>query len=117
MPIAKSPYTTRKKESEKPVKEGSYYHPIDMIDYSYQRLPDQIRAKNYQLPCHCEICNKFASLLKVGIKQWNFFRKVHFLLVKNMELKEFRETKVLLNAALSDKFGRSQRTGYIPFLQ
>jgi len=115
-PIAKSPYTTRKKSDSLPKKEGSYYHPIDMIDYSYEKLPEQIRATSYRLPCHCEICEKFASLLNIDKKQWNFFRKVHFLLLKNMEMMELRKTDVPFNTALKDKFGRSKRMGYIPFL-
>ena len=60
MPIAKSPYMTRKKGSEKPIREGSYYHSIDMVDYSYKKFPDKIRANNYRLPCHCEICRSLA---------------------------------------------------------
>lgn len=115
-PIAKSPYTTRGKSDSVPKKEGSYYHPIDMIDYSYENLPEQIRATNYRLPCHCEICDKFVSFLNIDKKQWNYFRKVHFLLVKNMEIQELRKTDVPFNIALKDKFGRSKRTGYIPLL-
>lgn len=116
MPIAKSPYMTRKKGSEKPVREGSYYHYNDMIDYSYKKFPDKIRADSYRLPCHCEICNGYGSFLKIERKQWNYFRKVHFLLVKNMEMQELRKTDVPFEVALKDKFGRSERTGYISFL-
>lgn len=116
MPIAKSPYMTKKKASEKAPHEGSYYHSIEMIDYSYRSFPDNIRAKNYKLPCHCEICDEFGSFTKIEKKQWNYFRKVHFLLVKNMEMQELRKTDVPLNIALKDKFGRSQKTGYVAFL-
>lgn len=116
MPIAKSPYTTRKKGSEPPVREGSYYHSINMVDYSYARLPEEIRGNNYRFPCHCEICQQFGSFLKIDKKQWNYFRKVHFLLLKNMEMQELRKTEVPLNVALKDKFGRSKKTAYIPFL-
>ena len=116
MPIAKSPYTTRKKGSERPIKLGSYYHYYDMIDYSYVGLREKILAKNYALPCHCEICNHFGSLLKIDKRHWNYFRKVHFLLVKNMEMQEFRKTQVPLNIALKDKFGRSLKTGYVSLL-
>jgi hypothetical protein len=115
-PIAKSPYTTRGKSGEPPKREGSYYHSIDMVDYPHARLPDKIRENNYRLPCHCEICDQFESFLKVDKKQWNYFRKVHFLLLKNMEMQELRKTEAPLNVALKDKFGRSLRTGYIPFL-
>lgn|GEM_PF-2699773 len=116
MPIAKSPYMTRKKGSEKAPHEGSYYHSIDMIDYSYKDFPDKIRAKSYKLPCHCEICDEFGSFTKIEKKQWNYFRKVHFLLVKNMEMQELRKTDVPLNVALKDKFGRSEKTAYVSFL-
>jgi hypothetical protein len=116
MPIARSPYTTRTKGTEKPVREGTYYHPIDMIDYQYARLRDEIRSNNYRFPCHCEACESFGILLKVDKKIWNDFRKIHFLLLKDMEIKEFRETNVDLKVALQDKFGRSKRTSYITFL-
>jgi len=116
MPIARSPYTTRIKGGEKPPREGNYYHPIGMIDYSYQKLYGKIRANNYRFPCHCEICDAFDSLLKVDKSYWNDFRKIHFLLVKNVETKEFRKTKVPLKVALKDKFGRSEKTGYVTFL-
>lgn len=115
----KTAYVSNKQEKcaeEPPKREGSYYHSIDMIDYSYTNLPDKIRANNYMLPCHCEICNQFGSLLKINKKYWNYFRKVHFLLVKNMEMQELRETKVPFNVALKDKFGRSEKTGYVSFL-
>jgi len=116
MPIARSPYTTRTKGTEKPVREGTYYHPIGMIDYAYLRLRDEIRSNNYRFPCHCEICDAFGTLLNVDKKYWNDFRKIHFLLVKDMEIKEFRETDVELKIALQDKFGRSERTSYVTFL-
>ncbi len=116
MPIGRSPYTTRTKGTEKPVREGKYYHPIAMIDYAYLRLRDETRSHNYRLPCHCEICDKFGTLLKVDKKYWNDFRKIHFLLVKDMEIKEFREAVVDLKIALQDKFGRSERTSYVTFL-
>lgn len=115
-PIATSPYTTIGKRGEPPKREGSYYHCIDMVDYSYGNLPDRIRGDSYKLPCHCEICDGHTSYLDIGKKQWNQFRKVHFLLVKNMEMQELRKTDVPFNIALADKFGRSLRTGYIPYL-
>lgn len=115
MPIAKLPYHARKKGGERPPSKGSYYHPIGMIDYSYESFFGEIRANNYRLPCHCEICDAFKSLLKVK-EIWNDFRKIHFLLVKNMEIREFREAKVPLKIALKDKFGRSEITRYIPFM-
>lgn len=116
MPIAKSPYTTRTKGGERPPREGTYYHPIDMVDYSYTRLRGEIRSNNYRFPCHCEICDAFSSFLKVKKSYWNDFRKIHFLLVKNTETKEFREIEVPLKVALKDKFGRSKKTGYVTFL-
>ena len=115
MPIASSPYTTRTKGGERPPKKGNYYHPIDMIDYSYELFYGKIRANNYRLPCHCEICDAFESLLKVK-EIWNDFRKIHFLLVKNMETKELRKTEAPIKVALKDKFGRSEKTGYVTFL-
>jgi hypothetical protein len=116
MPIAKSPYMRKKKASERAPPQGSYYHYYDMIDYAYKDFPDIIRAKNYKLPCHCEICAEFDSFLNIERKKWNYVRKVHFLLVKNMEMQEFRSTNVPLNTALKDKFGRSRKTAYVEFL-
>jgi len=116
MPIARSPYMTRKKGSEKPVREGSYYHYYDMVDYPYRKFQDMVRADSYRLPCHCEICDGYNSFLKIERKQWNYFRKVHFLLVKNMEMLELRKTDVPFEVALKDKFGRSERTGYVSLL-
>ncbi len=115
-PIATSAYTTMGKRGEPPKRLGSYYHCIDMVDYSHENLPDKIRSENYKLPCHCEICNGFSSFLDIEKKRWNIVRKVHFLLVKNMEMQELRKTDVPFEIALADKFGRSLRTGYVPFL-
>ena len=116
MPISKSPYITRSKGGVRPPRLGSYYHPIDMIDYGHEKLQGLTRPNNYRFPCHCEICENFISLLKVDKSYWNEFRKVHFLLLKNMEIKEFRETEVPLKTALMDKFGRSKKTAYVSFL-
>ena len=115
MPIASSPYTTRTKGGERPPRKGNYYHPIAMTDYSYQKLYGRIRPQNYRLPCHCEICDAFESFLKVK-EIWNDFRKIHFLLVKNMETKELRKIEAPIKVALKDKFGRSEKTGYVTFL-
>ncbi|MCK4481695.1 hypothetical protein KAU55_00600 [Candidatus Bathyarchaeota archaeon] len=115
-PIAKSPYTVRSKGGERPPKKGKYYHPSDMLDYSYKKIFELTRPKNYRLPCHCEICDHHGSLLKADKSGWNEFRKVHFLLVKDMEIKEFRESEVTLRTALKDKFGRSKKTGWVSFL-
>ena len=54
--------------------------------------------------------------MSIDKKQWNYFRKVHFFLVKNMEIRELRKTDVPFNVALKDKFGRSERTGYVALL-
>ncbi len=115
-PIAASAYTAIGKKGEPPKRLGSYYHCIDMVDYSYENLPERIRSESYKLPCHCEICNAHSSFLQIDKKKWNNIRKIHFLLVKNMEMQELRKTDIPFTIALADKFGRSLRTGYIPFL-
>jgi len=114
-PIASDPYFWRAVSEEAPPRKGAYYHPIHMTNDTYDMLLEKTRANNYRFPCHCEICEKFEKVMKVDELYWNEFRRIHFLLVKNMELKELRETTTL-KIALRDKFGRSQQTVWLPYL-
>jgi len=117
-PIATDPYFMRSKSEDQPPRKGAYYHPLDMTNIVYDMLYAKTRSNNYRFPCHCEICDRFEKITNVPDDEsaWNEFRRIHFLLVKNMELKELRETTVPLNIALKDKFGRSQQTVWLPFL-
>lgn len=117
MPIgAKSPYTRRRKRSPRPSL-GTYYHPKDMINYTYKDLLVETRSQNYKFPCHCKVCKKFGSITKVEKEYWNNFRRIHFLLVKNMDIVELRSTTAPLDKALLDKFSLSKQTMWIPLLQ
>jgi len=115
-PIATDPYFMRSKSEDQPPRKGAYYHPIDMTNDVYDMLLEKTRSNNYRFPCHCEICEKFERVINVKEDIWNEFRRIHFLLVKNMELKELRETTAPLRIALKDKFARSQQTVWLPFL-
>lgn len=115
-PVATDPYFRRAESDEAPPRKGSYYHPIDMTNDTYDILLEKTRSSSYRFPCHCEICGSFERVLNVDDTDWNKFRRVHFLLVKNMEMRELRETATPLGIALKDKFGRSQQTAWLPYL-
>jgi len=117
-PIGRVPYFRMAEEPPDDLRlaQGAYYHPIDMTNDDKETLYEKARPYEYRLPCHCEICNEYEKITKVDEQYWNEFRRVHFLLVKNMELKEIRETTVTLKSALKDKFARSEQTAWIPFL-
>lgn len=115
-PIATDPYFWRRTSDEQPPRQGAYYHPIDMTNDTFDALLEKTRPNSYRFPCHCEICEEFINVTKVEKSYWNEFRRIHFLLVKNMEMREMREATVPLKIALKDKFGRSQQTIWLPFL-
>jgi len=115
-PISADPYFVRS-ISDKPIpRRGSYYHPMDMTNDTYNRLLEKTRSNKYLLPCHCEICSRYNKILQIKESEWNEFRRIHFILVKNMEIKELREVKVPLMTALRDKFARSEQTQWLPYL-
>lgn len=116
VPIATDPYFRRKIEEVAPPRKGAYYHPIDLTHYPYDVILDKTRHMNYRLPCHCEICKQYETITNVPNGYWNEFRRIHFLLVKNMEAKECEDAGDSLKIALRDKFSRSQRTAWLPFL-
>lgn len=115
-PIATDPYFRRKAEQTPFPKCGAYYHPIDMTSDPYEILLDKTRKMNYSLPCHCEICSEYKHVANVPKEYWNKFRRIHFMLVKSMEMKELKESTSFLKTALKDKFARSDRTQWLPFL-
>lgn len=115
-PIATDPYFRRGDFDEAPPRKGAYYHPIDMTNDTHEMLLDKTRSNNYRFPCHCEICEKFERIPRVEDANWNEFRRIHFLLVKNMEMKELRDAASHLGIALRDKFARSQATVWLPYL-
>ncbi len=115
-PIATNPYFQRGEEFDQPPRLGSYYHPIDMSYDTYEVLLAKTRKFEYVLPCHCEICSSFENIPRVPNPDWNSFRRIHFLLVKSMEVKEIRDNDSSLKHALRDKFGRSRQTVWVPYL-
>ncbi len=115
-PIATDPYFRRSDSEQAPPRQGSYYHPIDMTNDTYDAFLEKTRSKNYRFPCHCEICEKFLNIPSVEKNYWNEFRRIHFLLVKNMEMKELRDAASHLRIALKDKIARSHQTVWLPYL-
>lgn len=115
-PIVAHPYFVRIEEGAIPKKEGAYYHPIEMTYVPKDILLDKTRSNHYRLPCHCEICSEYETVIKV--ERWNKFRRIHTLLVKSMEMKEIKVAKEQgnLREALHDKFARSKKTGWVAFL-
>ena len=87
-----------------------------MSNDTYDSFLDKTRSKNYRFPCHCEICEKFLNIPSVEKNYWNEFRRIHFLLVKNMEMKELRDAASHLRIALKDKIARSHQTVWLPYL-
>jgi hypothetical protein len=114
-PIAVDPYPGISISDQPIPRRGSYYHYLDMTDDSYEILLGKTRP-TYDFPCHCEICIRNKKAMDIGESFWNEFRRVHFLLVKNMEMKELRERNAPLKDALRDKFSRSSQTVWIPYL-
>jgi hypothetical protein len=115
-PIASEPYF-RRSPGKKFVPLGSYYHPIDLTNDSIERLFEKTREKSYRFPCHCEPCDEYERITKVDNSIWNKFRKMHFPLAKNMEIKEFRESEAQLKVAVYQKFVRSKQTHWLPYLE
>ena len=115
-PIASDPYFVRAISNEPVPRRGAFYHPKDMTDDSYDILLAKTRSNNYTFPCYCEICERFGKIMSVNKPDWNEFRRIHFLLVKNMEIKELKTVKVSIKEALKDKFARSQQTTWLPYL-
>lgn len=96
--------------------DGKYYHPIDMLDYRYEKLLAFSRGHNYTLPCHCKACEREKSLIKAK-DRWNQFRREHFLYAKHLEIKEIKEAPSnVLNRHLQQKFSRSKQTNWLAVL-
>ena len=85
-----------------------YYHPISM-DYP------KFDAQN-PFPCACSTCKSRQNANNVPSKEKPMHNRKHWLEVKDGEIQEFRETPVMLNIALRDKFARSNRTQMIAYI-
>lgn len=86
----------------------NYYHPINM-DYPKFKLQNPF-------PCACSECKKRQSADNVPNKERPLHTRKHWLEVKDEEIREFRETPIMLNIALRDKFARANRTQLIAYL-
>jgi hypothetical protein len=98
-------------------RKGKYYHYEDLIPYTRESLMEKTRDANYRFPCYCEICDELERITKItDTEEWNRFRRVHYLLVKDKEIKRIRETDKVLKEALRDMFANSQRSDLISYL-
>lgn len=78
---------------------------------------EKTRDSNYRFPCYCEICEEIGRVTKISdTDEWNRFRRIHYLLVKNTEIKRIRETDKVLKEALRDMFANSRRPDLISYL-
>jgi hypothetical protein len=119
IPIARSPYIQISDGMKSPLdKRGKYYHPVHMEDYTFDKMLAFSRSNNYMLPCPCIGCNRAKNFLNVqNTSQWNKFRREHYLLVKNQEIREIQSVpSKTLNYHLSQKFSRSKQTVWLAFL-
>ena len=114
-PIGQPSYPFRRKrgggQSATPVEintSTTYYHPIDM-DYPKFRLQNP-------LPCACSTCKPVKQADNVPNKEKPMHKRKHWLEIKDGEIKELRETSVMLNIALRDKLARSNRMGLITYI-
>jgi hypothetical protein len=116
-PIARSPYIKMFDAANvSKDKLGRYYNPIDMEDYTHEKSLALSRSSNYKIPCHCRQCQNYEDFLNAR-DDWNIFRRVHYLLTKNLEMEEIKEAPAAtLNRHLQQKFSRSRQTVWLAFL-
>jgi hypothetical protein len=113
-PIATYPYykfqhRNSKIDAEERDLSGKYYHPLDMNMPAMSTLD--------QLPCSCTECRRFMQASRIPLEYKSIFRRMHWLKVKDDEIRQFRETQARLDMALRDKFANSMRpqlAAYIP---
>lgn len=113
-PIATTPYfafSSRKNREgldEERDTSPTYYHPLNM---NYPKL-----KSIKKLPCSCKVCNKFENVSSIPNSFKTIFRRIHWLLTKDGEIQQFRETDVRLDIALRDKLANSMRTQLVAYL-
>lgn len=113
-PIARSPhiaFPSKKKSTHIRIDKNTsetYYHPIDM------NTP-QLKLQN-PLPCACPECSVYRFAHNISKTHRPAFRRIHWLHVKDGEIKEQRETPVRIDTALRDKFARSMRLQLVAYL-
>jgi hypothetical protein len=112
MPIAVDPYYISRRRSNligAPPK-GAYYHIQKRTHVQYGRLRmDCIKMDpQFKLPCYCAACESFDTILEVEKKtDWNYFRRLHEVLVRDIEISEIRNSPVPLHRSLQDMYARS----------
>lgn len=115
MPIGTDPYFygIRQPTGEAPEHDGAYYRIKDMSISRYKDFRSELVEDNYKLPCYCEACEG-QTLLDVlkSYKDWNYFRRVHEVLARDIEIKQFRDSKVPLCRAIHDQLARSKKSNY-----
>lgn len=94
--------------------DGRYYHREHMLDIPRSTLRDETRDKDYKFPCYCAACQSFSRIDEVD--EWSTFRRVHFLLTKDDEMRHFRNTDKPLRNVLHSKFTDSKKTDYVTYL-
>lgn len=114
-PIASFPYP-RWSSGAPATDQGKYYHPEDLEDYSKEELREETRNENYRFPCYCEVCEEHERIPEVDDDEWNEFRRIHYLLIKDSEIKQLRENNKSPVEALRDKLGNSARTNLVAYL-
>lgn len=116
-PIATSPYIHLDRENPPdPVPLGKYYHPSDMTDDTYETLCEKTMPQNFQLPCHCKICQEMETVVKAK-DSFNPFRRVHFVQAKNLEMVEIRRADPeMLHIGLKNRFANSMNMAWVPYL-
>lgn len=119
LPIVRDPTFFGRRGAEQPVKPsmGVYYNIEDKMFYTRDNLLAETRDTNYKLPCYCEICQRFGTILKVPESYWNEFRRIHTILARSIEVKMLRDAPAPIRIALREMFLRSKKMGWTQFLR
>jgi len=116
MPIAIDPYYASRGHGAEfvPPQKGQYYHIQKRTYVSYNRLREDTMGATipFQLPCYCEACQHYGTILEVDKKtDWNTFRRVHEVLARDIEISEIREAKAPIHRAVKDMLARA----FVPY--
>ncbi|QQG48546.1 MAG: hypothetical protein HY247_07335 [archaeon] len=116
LPISTDPYFFGRRSEEAPPKNGVYYNTEDMTYDTFEELHRKMRP-TYLLPCYCPICKVFLTIPKAEqAMRWNEFRRMHEVLVRNIELKVIREAPTRIDVALRERLLRSKKLGWTQFI-
>lgn len=116
MPVGVDPYYASRGHGTDyvPPINGQYYHIQKKTYTSYKRLRDDtVNAPvPFQLPCYCEACQHYGTILEVEKHMdWNTFRRTHEVLARDIEITEVRQARVPIHRALRDMLGRA----FVPY--